>query len=126
MLRRNAVQLLSAALSLLLLVVGVKSATVESENVEAGGRQIAVPAPAGFVRSDGVSVMLEKAVAALLSAANRISRLRLDEHDLRAINPALAQIEAEPAVAVFPMNAATGAHSEFLQVVLRPSLTHVG
>lgn len=68
---RNSIPLLAAALSLLLIFVGAKPAAAENANLEVGGRKIAVPAPPGFVRSDGVNAMLDKAAAALLPASNR-------------------------------------------------------
>ena len=51
--------------------------------------------------------------------------LGLDEHDLRARNPALSQVHPEPAVAVLLVDAGRRSLAELLQVVLRPGLAQV-
>ena len=51
---------------------------------------------------------------------------RLDEQDLGPLDPAFAQVDAEPAVAVFGLEADGGSRAEFGQVVLGPGLAHVG
>src|SRR5450432_575203 len=55
-----------------------------------------------------------------------LSRLRFDEQNLSALDPAFAQIDPEPAVAVLFVKAAAGSRTELLEVVLRPGPAHVG
>src|SRR4051812_2169092 len=53
------------------------------------------------------------------------SRLRLDEQDLRPLNPPLPQVHPEPAVAVLRVEADGGSRPELGQVVLRPGLAQI-
>jgi len=68
---RTARQFLPAALLMLLLVGSFHRATAQPASVEVGGRQILVPNPGDFVRSDGVNPDVDSAKAALLPPSNR-------------------------------------------------------
>src|SRR5688500_6182444 len=56
----------------------------------------------------------------------RPSHLRLNKQDLGSLDPSLAQVHTEPAVAVFRLKANGRARPELGQVILDPGLAQVG
>lgn len=68
---RIALRFLPATLLIFLLTWCAHKASAQHASVEVGGRKVVVPAPGEFLRSDGISAIMDQATTALLPASNR-------------------------------------------------------